>query len=110
MFVRPATRRGTGHELSSGCPCAGLGRVEFAAVAVVGGILLGERLRFPQRFESFVRAEATIGVAAPQELLARSPVQLDTLRLAIRCVRSAHVGTLVPVQSEPPQSLDDRAF
>jgi len=55
-------------------------------------------------------AEAGVRVPARNQFVGDFAVGLHPLRLAIGTVRSAHIGTLVPVEPEPAQIFQERDF
>ena len=74
-------------------------RVGLTLGAVLHGLAAGGEL--------FGRAEAGIGVAGLLQLLERSCVGVEALRLQVRAVRAADLRALVPVEAEPAHGPDD---
>jgi hypothetical protein len=53
-------------------------------------------------------AIAVVGAALRDEPRRQGAVPVETLRLEVRTVRAVDLGPLVPVEAEPPQSVEDR--
>src|SRR5262249_53311511 len=87
-------------------PTLGLALAE--AEAIVPWRLLAPRLLLAHAGEPLRRAPAAVGVAAGEQLLGVLPVDLAPLRLPVRPVRAADVRSLVPVELQPAQALEDR--
>ncbi len=79
---------------------------ELAAVAVVAGGLAGRAGGGAARVELLGAAVAVVGVAAVQQLLGDVLVDVHALGLAVRGVRAADLGALVPGEAEPPQRVE----
>ena len=86
-----------------------LGR-QAAAVAVVAGRELLLLLRLAHGVETIGRAEAAVGGARLEQAVGCSAIERQAFRLAIWRVRPADVGTLVPVEPEPAQRVEDLRF
>ncbi|MGY3679455.1 hypothetical protein ACVWXU_003078 [Streptomyces sp. TE33382] len=82
-----------------------LGR-EVAAVAVVAGRLAGRAGGVAPGVELLGRAVAVVRVAGGEELLGDVLVDVHALRLAVRGVRAADTGALVPVEAEPAHRVE----
>ena len=54
------------------------------------------------------RGKIAIGGARPKQCIDGSPVFLGALRLVVGAVRASNLGTLVPVQAQPTQTVQDR--
>src|SRR5262249_41511408 len=68
-------------------------------------VLLAEGLAL--RVELLLRAVATKGVTARDELVRVFLVERKPLRLHVRAVRPAGAGALVPREAEPAEALED---
>ena len=64
--------------------------------------------RLPVRFELRRRAEAVVGGPGAEELLGVRLIEVQPVGLPIRSARPAHVGPLVPIETEPPEVADNR--
>src|SRR5690606_14479489 len=70
----------------------------------------GFALMGPKRVETLARAKAAIRLPAVDEGLDLARVDLETLRLPVGAMWTTHVGSLVPVETEPAQSRQDRGL
>src|SRR5690606_34614779 len=77
------------------------------AAPVVHGRFAGGQQLLPALLELLGRAVAVVGLALGQELLGVLAVNLQPLALLVGAIGSAHLGTLVPVDLQPPQGVDD---
>jgi hypothetical protein len=82
---------------------------ELAAAAIVhrGGGALGALLR-SHLLQLFGRAEALVRLALLHQLARDALVNLQPLRLVVGRVRTADFGSLVPVQPQPAQRVQNR--
>src|ERR1035441_8404150 len=80
---------------------------QFAVGSVVARRQLGGELRFTHRLQFFGCLEAAIGVAGIEQKPDVLAINLGSLRLAIRTVRAANVGTFVPGEPEPAKRVED---
>src|SRR5271157_3348300 len=68
-----------------------------------------ERMRaLPLQF--FLRAETEICFALSQQPLGMFAIEIETIALTIRRVRSADIGTFIPIEAEPLQVFDKLSF
>src|SRR5271157_335016 len=68
-----------------------------------------ERMRaLPLQF--FLRAETEICFALSQQPLGMFAIEIETIALTIRRVRSADIGTFIPIEAEPLQVFEKLAF
>ena len=79
---------------------------QFQACARVPRRTPGRELRAARDLQLFRRAEARIGQLALGQLCERLVVEFLAFALAIRRMRAADVGALVPLQTEPAQFVE----
>ena len=80
---------------------------EIAARPIVAGRLLQALLVLPELVKTLRGAEAVVGVVVGQQLLDDLTVSRKPLGLEVRTIRPAHVRALVPVETEPPERVQD---
>jgi hypothetical protein len=85
----------------------GGGELTAAAVVHRGGSALRPLLR-PHLLQLFRRAEALVRLAFLHQLVRNPLVNLQPLRLVIRRIGTADFGSLVPVQPQPAQRVQNR--
>ena len=81
----------------------GLGRRSPQA----GAIVRPRRIVGALALELFGRTVTVVGATFGHEPLRSRAMTVQALRLEVRFVRAAFVGPFVPVQPQPPQSVDD---
>jgi len=91
-------------------PAASFLALESTAVAIVAELQLGGFLLGAQNIEALAGAEARVGGAGVNQLLDMLAVDLGTLALAVGAARSAHIRSLVPLEPEPGQSIEDHSL
>jgi hypothetical protein len=64
-------------------------------------------LFFPERLQSFCRAETFIGPALLKQLFCIVKIESEALRLTIGASRSSSVRSFFPLDSQPPQIFED---
>ena len=79
---------------------------QLAAVAVVAGRLAGGAGGLAAGVQLLLRAVAVVGVTGVQQLLGDVLVEVHALRLAVRRVRAADLGALVPVEAQPAHRVE----
>ncbi len=78
-----------------------------AADPVVDPPAPGSLRRLPFLLQQLRCAIAVVGAAVRDQSRAPLTVFLETLRLEVRGVRPSDIRSLVPVEAEPPQAVDD---
>ncbi len=76
-------------------------------MAVVAGGPAGGAGGLAAGVQLLLGAVAAVGVAGVQELLGDVLVDLHALRLAVRRVRAADLGALVPVEAQPAHRVQE---
>src|SRR6185437_14025905 len=89
----------TGFSQSSAVP--GFGRIDSAAFAGVDGLTMFGLGPVALSLQIRFAAETKIGLALGDQALGMFAVNLQTLGLAIGRVRSAQVGSFVPIETQP---------
>ena len=81
-----------------------------ATSAHVARRLTGRERGLSIGLELFLAAETVVGAAVAEQSIGVRPVNGHALRLAIRAMAACAVGSLVPVESQPAQVVQDRPF
>jgi hypothetical protein len=77
------------------------------AAAVVAWRLLPFHLLLSHLLKTLRGAIAEIGIATFHQTFGYIPVYLQTLRLKIGAIIPSHTRTFVPVQTQPPETIED---
>ncbi len=97
--------------LLAGCDTPGsFHRVELAAGAVVMRDLLAALLLLAHLCQAVGRAKAVVGGALLDQLAAIVGIDLLALALAVGSIRTPDIGTFVPVQPQPVQTVVNLLF
>ena len=72
--------------------------------------MFGWRPRFSLRFELFLRTKAAVRLPRCKQAIRVLAIDVESLRLPVRRVRTACSGTLLPCQSKPMQVFHQLVF
>ena len=90
-----------------GLECGDLRGGEFAVRSVVTRGELGGDLRAAHGVQLFGGLEAAVGVAGCEQEIDVGAVDFGAFRLPVRTKGATDIGTLVPLQAEPAEGVED---